>query len=327
MEKFNILKKWLNIDTNNDFIDLSSNHKNDTERRVIAKKDIMSGTIIMCINDDKLIDNDYIKTLPNYDKYKDKIVSYNSLIALYMVFNENNPKWKPYYDIMPKDLNNFWYYVDPKIKKLIKNTHINKLIDEFKYDRFDRDINILREYFKEFNDPKFVDKWIKYKLLVNSRVFGYTKNITSCSGMVPLADMLNHDIKNNCDWSYDNSKKGFIMKSNRTIKKGEELLDSYGDKQTYRYYLLYGFVPDYKKKINDMETTINDLTCTINTDINYLLNSVKNKEDLLKCLINKLMKIPTKKILIKEKVSIDIVYFITLEKEIIKKLIKHCALI
>jgi hypothetical protein len=325
--KFKNLKKWLNISENNDFIELSNNiNESDIERKVVAKRDIPENTIIMAIPDSKLLDNDYIDKIENIKDFQDKITSYNSLIALCMLFlfnenNENNPYWKPYFDIFPRDLNNFWYFMKPEVKNLIEHSQFNKNIEEFKYDRFTKDILVLQKAYPNlFNDPKIIDKWSKYKILVNSRVFGYTKNGKSYSGLVPLADMLNHDINNNCNWTYDDNLKSFIMTSNKFIKKGEELLDSYGSKTSFRNYILYGFIPNDVKKSNDGFITIEQETFTINSNCDNLIKKYgKNKT--FEILLEYLTKIPTSRLLNYYNASNDIIYLLKLEKDIIKNLL------
>jgi hypothetical protein len=315
MDKFNKLIKWLEI--KDDYLELNEN----IYRKVIAKKNIPNNTILFIIKDDKLLDNELLKQLKDYDKYHNKISSVNSLIALYLMQNFDNPKWSPYTEVLPTDLTNFWYYIPDKIQELIKNTKLSQEIQEFKKTRFDDDLNILEEYFPELKEKKNKEKWFRCKILVNSRIFGYTRQSNSYSGLVPIADMLNHDTHNNCNWFYSDEHQGFVMKSNRDINKGEELLDSYGSKQAIRYYLLYGFIP--KDQSNDTYINIDGLEININTDIQLLIDKYGgNKDTLFNILINKLKIIPFKSVLQKNKADENIIKLLNYEKEIIKKLLK-----
>lgn len=69
--------------------------------------------------------------------------------------------------------------------------------------------------------------------------------------MVPLADMLNAAEDFNVNWSFDNERHGFLMKARRDIALGEELTDTYGQKDNYSFFLFYGFIlNDEAKNLN-----------------------------------------------------------------------------
>lgn len=318
IENFNKLKSWLQIYEPFDYLNLITS----PYRKVVAKKDIPDNTIIFCILDDKLIDNRFFKNLNKYNEYKDRIKSTNSLLALCLIDKMKDVFWKPYIDILPKNLNDMWYYISPEVKELIKNSSLANEIEQFKSSRFEEDINVLKEYFPVFNSNEFVQKWFFAKLLVNSRVFGYTRHNESMSGLVPMADMLNHDINPNCNWYYDDNMNGFCMKTNRKIYKDEELLDSYGSKESTRFYLLYGFIPNNLININDVSININDIIVNINTNIDTLIQNFKgDKTALFDVLIDKLKKLPTKRQLLSANCDNNIIILIGHEKNIIKKLL------
>lgn len=82
--------------------------------------------------------------------------------------------------------------------------------------------------------------------------------------MVPLADMLNAADDFNTHWTYDNEKRGFLITARRDIALGEELTDTYGQKDNYSFFLFYGFIlNDEVKKLNflcfyPLDLTINE---------------------------------------------------------------------
>lgn len=324
MDKLTNLKKWLGIDDSTDYIEMVT----DNYRKVIAKKDIRKGTLIMAISDDKIIGDEMVSTIPNYEFCKTRVASNNSLVAMYMLLNEHNPRWSPYYDILPSDLSNFWYYLSNNIKDMIKNTELGKEIDRYYKNKFENDVKLLKSCFPMLNNQENLNKWFKYRILVNSRIFGYTRNNIPTSGMVPLADMLNHNIRNNCDWTYDNTTKKFIMRSNQDISRGSELLDSYGVKENIRYYLLYGFVPESISQNNDCELHIDDYVITSKTTLEELLKNYNfDKQSIFTILLIKLKEIPTVKMLEKCKCGKDIILLLNNEKNILKnllsKLVEH----
>jgi histone-lysine N-methyltransferase SETD3 len=65
---------------------------------------------------------------------------------------------------------------------------------------------------------------------------------TKTDGFVPYADMLNHRRPRQTSWKYCNKKDGFIIEANEDIKRGEEVMDSYGKKCNSRFLLNYGFI-------------------------------------------------------------------------------------
>jgi len=64
--------------------------------------------------------------------------------------------------------------------------------------------------------------------VLNSRIYGFVINGIKTLGLVPYADMINHNEKDNCEWYYDNDQKAFVISATKDIKKGEEVVVSYG---------------------------------------------------------------------------------------------------
>ena len=82
-------------------------------------------------------------------------------------------------------------------------------------------------------------------ILVQSRLFGVTIGGKSAITMVPMADMHNHN--STCckvKWLYDNARKGFVMKAEEDIQRGEQVFISYGVKDDASFLLNYGFLPE-----------------------------------------------------------------------------------
>ena len=46
--------------------------------------------------------------------------------------------------------------------------------------------------------------------------------------MIPFADMFNHSSTDQTSWKYDSERKGFVVKANGNIKKGDQIPFSYG---------------------------------------------------------------------------------------------------
>jgi hypothetical protein len=83
------------------------------------------------------------------------------------------------------------------------------------------------------------------RTVVITRVFGFQINNKNIQGLVPLADMLNHNAAPTTKWQYDTDMQAFTVVSTQWVLKGIELLDSYGPKCNSRYLVNYGFaLPD-----------------------------------------------------------------------------------
>lgn len=319
LQKFNRLKQWLGI--NDDYMEL----REMPYRGVVAKRDIDANVMILCIEDDKLMDNRCFTQLKKYNEYKDKIRSINSFVTLYLLEHFNDTKWKPYTDMLPENLEESWYYMNDTVCELIRHTKVAEKISDFKKSRFDDDLSVLESdaYFPELRDPVYRDKWCRTKLYVNSRIFGYNKNGVYYSGMVPMADMLNHASSPNCDWYYDNSINKFCMKTNVAIGRGSELLDSYGDKESVRFYLLYGFIPKELETVNDMSVSLDKTELCYNTDVKSLLSKYGCYDVLFSKLVSKFNGLPTKQQLTEAGAHNNVVVLIGHEKNIMKRLIRN----
>ena len=107
------------------------------------------------------------------------------------------------------------------------------------HDREDYDEMV--EAIPEFGEFTF-DQYLQGIMWGSSRNFGVTINGTKTNVMVPLCDMFNHADDYTADWTYDNSRQGFVMKANHFIKKDDEIFDSYGSKSSYQFLMHYGFI-------------------------------------------------------------------------------------
>lgn len=67
--------------------------------------------------------------------------------------------------------------------------------------------------------------------------------------------MFNSRNPKNAFWYYDDKMGGFRVDAFNSIKKGEEILYTYGLKSNYRFFLFYGFL-DENNEYNDFPITI-----------------------------------------------------------------------
>jgi hypothetical protein len=305
----------LNILTNNFTL-------NDKQFRGLkATDDIKKETIIIQIDNKYMISNKEINNLPFIECYKENISCISSLYALYLFINKNNTKYKEYFESLPDNLDNFWYYISKEEKELIKDTEVIKTIKTYESD-FMEDINILSKYFNELKEQKYREQYIRYKLLVQSRLFSFQIGKKTELGLVPLVDLINHGNKNNCSWKYDSKNNKFCVIVTENIKKNEELLFCYGDnKSNIKGYLIYGFIMN--ENINDVLIPFGNTLISNDSDSNYLINAFENKYNLAKELKNKLKLLPSVKDMLSINMKENLIKLIKFEIEIINNMLKN----
>jgi hypothetical protein len=249
MEAFQNLKKWLKIKDNIHMYDRP-------HRGLYTSKDIKKDTEIIKIKPSHLIE--YSNA---YKKFPvDNVKEQNSITAMVLVIAdlEKDPFWKHYIDTFPKDFSNHIIYYDDKKKALLKNTSLSCNGFYTYYDHIksiEHDSKVLYKYCKktglldEYNITydAFHKLFVKYRIMVASRIFGYLKNGEHESGMVPYVDLLNYSPVHNTTWYYDDNQDAFILRATENISKNSELLDDYGEKSNIEFLLYYGFtIPNNK---------------------------------------------------------------------------------
>lgn len=247
MDNFNKLRKWLHLENDN----LRMNK--DGFRGIYSTKDIKKDDIILKIPREYIIQ--YSKINKNdIPSMSEKLYNSNSLIAMYLLIKslKETTHWKPYLDTLPEKLDEYIYYYDQKKLDSLKNTSIQckgvyNFNQHMKNIIFDSKIiykwlikkNILPEKYKSY--PDFFKLFLRFRILVCSRIFGYMRSGKEETGMVPYADLFNHSHDPNTYWYYDDKMKSFIVLATKDIKKNTEIYDSYGEKTNIELMMYYGF--------------------------------------------------------------------------------------
>lgn len=170
------------------------------------------------------------------------------MVALYLYINFKNKKsfWKPYLDILPKNLEEYIYYYD---KKKINNLKETSIMSKYEYNYNTHLENIIEDshtVYNYLNDKSikyddFYPVFLKCRIYICSRIFSFIKDGTEEYGMVPYADLLNHSQNFNTKWDYNNKKNCFEVIATKNIKANTEIYDSYGQKTNFELLLYYGF--------------------------------------------------------------------------------------
>ena len=262
MNSFNELKVWLGI---NDNIKLYER----PERGLYSTINIKTNKEIIKIKPKYLIEYQQI-----YKKYPiDEIEEVNSLVAFYLLklYIDQDEYWSNYLNTFPLDLSEHVYYWKKSKLAQLSNTslmangfyNINKHFECLK-----NDFEIIYEYnelHQIINLPydEFYNLYIKFRIIVGSRIFGYKKRGKETNGMIPYVDMVNHSFDCNTTWYWDNDKNLFILKATKDIPMGSEIVDDYGDKLNIDFLLFYGFTisntqfPILRFNINQINIELN----------------------------------------------------------------------
>ena len=242
----------------------------DDYRGVLAKSNILKDEIIMTIPRDCLISlEDALNT--TYGKkigefmYNELNSPKHCLLSSFLLYEEKNPKYKYYFDLLPKDFSNFpIFYTNKELDYLKGSPFLSQILE--KKEDMKNDYNKLCEYLPDFKQFSYL-KFIEARVLISSRIFGIAINDNKTDVLAPFADLLNHKRPRQTQWYYDDNLQSFVIQATENIKEGNEIFDSYGKKTNARFLLNYGFCLD------DNDTSEYLLTVELNE--NYPLFDLK----------------------------------------------------
>ena len=219
----------------------------DDYRGVLAKSNIVKDEIIMTIPKDCLISlEDALET--NYGKkigefmYNELNSPKHCLLSSFLLYEEKNPKYKYYFDLLPKDYSNFpIFYTNKELDYLKGSPFLSQILE--KKEDMKNDYNKLCEYLPDYKQFSYL-KFIEARVLISSRIFGIAINDNKTDVLAPFADLLNHKRPRQTQWYYDDNLESFVIQATENIKEGSEIFDSYGKKTNARFLLNYGFCLD-----------------------------------------------------------------------------------
>jgi hypothetical protein len=248
------------------------------ERSVLTNKDLKYGDdfflipkklLIMSTSVEKSeVGQIILKLFSNSTTLTKNIINITIFILLSMKGYYEETFWKPYYDILPKNVKHipiFWtkelYYLKGsplllEIRDKVKSTRVE-------YNKLKNSEVPIKEYNITFNEYK------KIRSLVSSRNFNLSIEGKQSTTMVPLADMLNHNSNADTNWNYNNNLKSYQMTMKNSVKRGNEVSDSYGRKTNDKYFLYYGFL------LSDAKVQLKIKTKSFQGNLNKNINSIE----------------------------------------------------
>ena len=216
----------------------------DDYRGVTAKSPIKKDEIILTVPKECLIslelvlNTEYGKKIGEF-MYNDLTSPKHCLLSSFILFEKNNPKWKFYFDLLPKNLTNFpIFYTDTELQNLNGSPFLNQILD--KKTDIKKDYLKLCERIPLFNRFTF-HEFMEARMIISSRIFGISINNNKTDVLVPYADLLNHKRPRQTQWYYDDKINSFVIQATEDIMAGKEIFDSYGKKTNGRFLLNYGF--------------------------------------------------------------------------------------
>ena len=253
----------------------------DNYRGVIAKSPIKKDEIILSIPKECLIslelvlETEYGKKIGEI-MFNELTSPKHCLLSSFILFEKNNPKWKFYFDLLPKDFSNFpIFYTDDELQYLKGSPFLNQILD--KKSDMKKDYLKLCEYIPLFNQFTF-DEFMEARMIISSRIFGISINNNKTDVLVPYADLLNHKRPRQTQWYYDDKINSFVIQATEDILLGKEIFDSYGKKTNGRFLLNYGFAVENNDSAEYVLNVIfNDCYPLYDIKKQYLKNEKKIK--------------------------------------------------
>ena len=243
----------------------------DDYRGVLAKGNILKDEIIMTIPKDCLIsletalETSYGKKIGEF-MYNELNSPKHCLLSSFLLYEEKNPKYKYYFDLLPKDFSNFpIFYTNKELEYLKGSPFLSQILE--KKEDMKNDYNKICEYLPDFKQFSYL-KFVEARVLISSRIFGISINENKTDVLAPFADLLNHKRPRQTQWYYDDNLQSFVIQATKNIKEGSEIFDSYGKKTNARFLLNYGFCLD------DNDTS--EYLLTINFNDTYPMFDLKN---------------------------------------------------
>jgi len=144
-----------------------------------------------------------------------------------------NSFWKPYIETLP-DLGHMPPNFIELCRSELRNTYTILWINQ--------QYKVARDAYELYSHvgPYSWNEYLQAFLYVQSRSF-----VIPAIGleMVPIADLMNHHHPPHVDWSYDTNRNGYFIEARTSIKRNEEVTESYGlGKSAGRIFAGFGFV-------------------------------------------------------------------------------------
>jgi histone-lysine N-methyltransferase SETD3 len=249
---FDAFVKWL-LDNGAKFPGLYFKCYGNDQRGVHCKEDIPPNKRIMYVPLRCLITDQVARRTPTGQKLlgieKRLSAPNHNQIIVFMLEDMRNEKsfFKPYYDILPKDVTNFPVFWTEKEVRYLQGSNLPEEIVQ-RRKKIRSDYEIIGDLLPDFFEHVTFDKFLWCRTIVGSRNFTITIDGSKRTSMVPQADMLNHYRPRETSWTFENSCRCFTITSLKTLSAGQQVMDSYGKKCNSKFLLHYGFAVERNRE-------------------------------------------------------------------------------
>lgn len=220
----------------------------DTVRGVYTTERMDHGSSVMSIPPGRLITTDLCGNYPVGRAYLDRVrgdpdwIVQLAIVLLEEEKLKEKSRWWPYLRMLPKSLDYFPMFFPAEVhERELKGSQVLQTI-AFRRQTYRNYYEQVRGAFPTW--PVSFDEFVRGILLVNSRNFGIDLHGKETNALVPLADLLNHEMPPApTTWQFDNRRDAFTVTvtASRGIGRGAAVHDSYGHRCNNRLFAGYGF--------------------------------------------------------------------------------------
>ena len=270
-----------------DTLDINTQNSDGTLRGVVTVIPVLKGDKPFLTIPRKMLITDQMGKETEWGKkvqqYSDTSIPDNAFLTLYVLSTLDDPGnfHRPYYNIFPVNIGNIplWTPVWKGDGQLLDD-----LIGTELYQLIKNRSNVLKKEYELVKECLGVDFYTNYdyydylyiRLLVGSRNFFATIDGEDTSILIPLVDMLNHDLPRQTKWEYTDEAQGVSLKAEVDLSGNTEIYDSYGLKENNSYLLDYGFIMEDNRQVLNMacvKVQLEDTTVTLHPNMIIPVNT------------------------------------------------------
>eukprot|EP00301_Raphidiophrys_heterophryoidea_P002780 c11288_g1_i1.p1 GENE.c11288_g1_i1~~c11288_g1_i1.p1 ORF type:complete len:522 (-),score=145.23 c11288_g1_i1:598-2163(-) len=223
-------------------------------RGVKATQDIKSGDQILSVPGDMVLSSITALSSPLAPVFKENPQFFTDdqvLLAVFLMFEFQNAaasKWAPHLVVFPIRFHTSCEYSPSELRQLEGSVLHDETIGRqaLFQDEFNTLFPFLAQKYPHLLDiEKCTFTFYKYaRLIVQTRAFGMHIDGRVVVGIVPFADMLNHNPRAKIAWKFDHTVNVFRMYTEEPYKKGDQVYNNYGPRSNRRLLLDFGFTID-----------------------------------------------------------------------------------
>jgi len=250
-DDFRIFEQWVQ-DADFTHEDLKIVKVDDSFRKIVASKSISRGEILFKISSDWTISTIHA------NKWFEAISPVNlpnehAKLAVYLLHLLKNgmdtphtaktpPNVEAYLNILPNEFPSNPAFASKQDFEIMEGCWLHALIYD-KLESYWSSWAVLSKHWSKIGLPGTT--WGDYvwaRTIVQTRSF----TVVNATALIPMADMLNHQRPAMVEWWSIKQNGTFVMKLTKNVEENVEVYNNYGNKELFKFFLNYGFVPDYR---------------------------------------------------------------------------------